>query len=139
ALGPGALEGEARVRVLGFAEAEVAGLPPNPDPARRHAALNTLGVILHRVGRDRDAVDRLREGIAADGGRGKASDWLFLTLAYHGLGAPEEAAHGLARASGPATRPPGPSVWDTAEVEPLRREAAGLLLDAASPADPFAR
>jgi hypothetical protein len=99
---------------------------------------NTLGAVLHRVGRDRDAVDRLREGIAADGGRGNASDWLFLALAYHGLGDPEEAARWLARAAGPVTRPQGASVWDAAEIEALRREATGLLLDAAFPADPFA-
>jgi hypothetical protein len=137
ALGPGVLEGQARQRVVASAEALVAGLPPNSG--WRHDYLNTLGAVLHRAGRDREAVERLREGIEVDGGQGNALDWLFLALAYHRLGDPAEAYRWLARASGPASRLPGASVWATAEIEHLRREAAGLILDAAFPADPFAQ
>jgi hypothetical protein len=138
ALGPGALEGEARPRVVGFAEAAVAALPPDTDGKGRHIVLNTLGAVLHRAGRDREAVDRLREGIEADGGNGYALDWLFLALAHHRLGDPAEATRWLARASGPAPRSQGASVWDAAEIEAVRREAAGLIFDAAFPTDPFA-
>jgi WD40 repeat protein/predicted Zn-dependent protease len=138
ALGPGALEGEAREQVVGFAEAALAALPQDADGKRRRSVLNTLGAVLHRAGRDREAIDRLREGIVADGGTGNALDWLFLALAYHRLGETDEAVLWLARASAPNAPPPSTSVWNSAEIDAIRREAVQLIHAPLFPTDPFA-
>ncbi len=49
-------------------------------------ALNTLGGVLYRAGRYREAIQRLTEGIKLRKDQGTVQDWLFLALAHHRLG-----------------------------------------------------
>jgi WD40 repeat protein/tRNA A-37 threonylcarbamoyl transferase component Bud32 len=51
----------------------------------------TLGAVLCRKGDFTPAMQRLLQGMRLTGGEGHLQDWLFLALAYDGLGHPEEA------------------------------------------------
>jgi tetratricopeptide (TPR) repeat protein len=109
--------------VIALAEQAVAAAPAK----EKAGMLNTLGAVLYRAGRYQDAVARLNEAVAAQGGPGGIEDWLLLALAYHGLGKSAEAKKWLDRAG---TTPPdrgGAKLWDHAEIELLRREAAALI------------
>lgn len=87
---------------------------------------NTLGVALYRAGRFAEAARQLHAAVDAHGKGGTAPDWLFLTLAEHHLGHPDEARRALARArevvdaeAGSAGRP-----WpDRLELRLFRQEA----------------
>jgi tetratricopeptide (TPR) repeat protein len=117
---------------------------------------HVLGAALLRAGRLDEAIARFEESLAAQ------PDWpahglnaFGLALAHHRLGRPEEARRWLDRAErwlsaldrtyaadGPRVLTGQPQVplsfefWVYAQL--LRREAAGPILDAAFPADPFA-
>jgi serine/threonine protein kinase/WD40 repeat protein len=92
---------------------------------QRHVYLNTLGAVLYRAGRHREALARLEEGVAANGGKGGPADWALMALAHHALGNAAKAREYLARV--PAYRPEGGKFsWDSVEVEVLRREAAAF-------------
>jgi WD40 repeat protein/tetratricopeptide (TPR) repeat protein len=116
ALGP---EGVADYR-RPLALAELAVSHSRPD--EKHGALNTLGALLYRAGRWREAVERLREAI--QGGQGGAADWVFLAMAHHRLGEATEARQFLARVT--QAKPQG-GPWDRLELDLLRREAETLV------------
>src|SRR5262249_25505887 len=63
----------------------------------RPGYLNTLGAVLYRAGRHREAVAQFREAVRLNGSSpgGTAEDWIFLALAYHALGEAEEASRWL--------------------------------------------
>jgi tetratricopeptide (TPR) repeat protein len=88
-------------------------------------ALNTLGAILYRAGRYREAIEQLNEGIRLTQGPGAHLDWVFLAMAHHRLGESEQAHKYLARVGGP--QPNSSSLWDRLEVEILQREARQLI------------
>jgi tetratricopeptide (TPR) repeat protein len=116
-----------------------------------------LGAALLRAGRPGEAITRFKQSLAAQ------PDWpghglnaYSLALAHRRLGQPEEARRWLDRAErwlsaldrtyaadGPGVLTGQPQVplsfefWVYAQL--LRREAAGPILDAAFPADPFAQ
>jgi len=101
--------------------------------------LDTLGAALFRAGRFEDAAQRLKEGIQLRDGRGVPKDWVFLAMAHHRLGHPEEARRLLDRLRNhePSTDPN--KFWDELEIRLLRSEAEAVILyDPVFPADPFA-
>jgi tetratricopeptide (TPR) repeat protein len=120
ALGPDALADYARP--LALAELAVG----QAAPAGKHHALNTLGALLYRAGRYREAVGRLEEGLQAARGQGVAQDWVFLAMAHHRLGEEAEARGSLARLAKHRPVEGGPP-WVKLEVELLRREAEALV------------
>src|SRR5262249_51325641 len=85
ALGPDAVHGHAPPPRL--AETAVAKVPEG----ERRNALNTLGALLYRAGRFREAIKRLREAVEAGNGQEVVEDWIFLALAHHRLGERAEA------------------------------------------------
>ncbi len=87
ALRPGATDNY--TEAIRFAEQALAQVPATAAPERADV-LNTLGALLYRSGRDREARDRLQQAIATRDGQGVASDWVFLALACHRLGRVEE-------------------------------------------------
>jgi WD40 repeat protein/serine/threonine protein kinase/tetratricopeptide (TPR) repeat protein len=91
----------------------------------RAGALNTLGAILYRAGRYRDAIERLNEGIHLTKGPGAKLDWLFLAMAHHRLGEGDQSHKYL-----DMVRPGAPNTgfsWDHNEVEVLLLEARELI------------
>ena len=122
ALGPQAVDDYQPVVAL----AERALAQAGTDGKQRHDILNTLGAVLCRAGRHKEALARLDEGIKADNGESVVGDWLFLALVHEGLGEPAMARKWLAKVA-----PPAPSArewsWGDLETEVLRREVATLL------------
>jgi tetratricopeptide (TPR) repeat protein len=88
ALGPDALEDYSKA--LKLAEQAVAGAAPD----EKASYINTLGALLYRTGRDKDAVDRLME---AEKMGSNAFNWPFLAMAHHRLGHQKEAGEWLNR------------------------------------------
>jgi serine/threonine protein kinase/WD40 repeat protein len=76
---------------LPLAETAV-GLDPAPE------RLNTLGVVLYRLGRYDDAAEVLRLAVGATRGEATAYDTFFLALCHHHLGEAEAARREYARA-----------------------------------------
>jgi WD40 repeat protein/serine/threonine protein kinase len=104
-----------------------------PRAARHH---HTLGALLYRAGRYREALDRLQAAANLRGSNDHAPDHLFLALTYGALhNGPEarrhfdKAAQLLARtAPEPTAETGGPLAWETrVELQLLRREAEALL------------
>jgi eukaryotic-like serine/threonine-protein kinase len=62
---------------------------------KEHEALNTVGALLYRAGEPRRAVQVLEEARAIEPRGGTMDDWLFLAMAYHGLGRREDATRAL--------------------------------------------
>jgi tetratricopeptide (TPR) repeat protein len=113
----------------------LADLKPAVDLARfavrvqaTSAALrNTLGAILHRSGQHKEAIAELNAAIQLDPGGGGPADFLFLALAHHALGKPDEARKWLERARQALQKSP-PAYWtDQVELRLLRREAEDLI------------
>ena len=98
-----------------------------------------LGAVLYRLGRYREAIDRIQEGIALGSGEVPPEEAVFLAMAHFRIGDTEKARALLA---GPwDDEPDRRSVeewWDDRPLRLLRREAARLILDRDFPADPFA-
>jgi WD40 repeat protein len=91
------------------------------------ARLGTLGAALYRAGQAEQAVTRLREAIKVHVADGTAQNWLFLALAYHGAGKPDEARQSLEHALKAEKEP---FTWqDRLERDLLRAEAEALLKD----------
>jgi tetratricopeptide (TPR) repeat protein len=88
----------------------------------RGRVLNTLGGVLYRAGRYREAVARLREGVEAGGGEGTLLDWALLAMAHQRLGEAEEARKYLANVVR-RTEKEGGDLWAGVEAELLRQEA----------------
>ena len=68
------------------------------SPGSKYGVLNTLGAILYRAGRYREAITRLNEGIHASNGDGGIHDWIFLAMAHHRLDETIQARKFLAKA-----------------------------------------
>ena len=112
--------------------AELSGLEDTPGLREqlrptRYAHLGARGAILYRAGRYREAVGLLHEAIEAHGKGGVFSDWVFLAMAQHRLGRPDEAAEWLTKANQDGSLPGTDFSWDGLERELLLREAQTLL------------
>jgi WD40 repeat protein/tRNA A-37 threonylcarbamoyl transferase component Bud32/tetratricopeptide (TPR) repeat protein len=133
ALAPGVLaDPEAPVRL---GELAVRGFPAE----RRDLALNTLGAVLYRAGRSKEAISHLEEAIKARDRAEVPADWAFLAMAHHRLGHREEARRWLdrLRERQPSTDPD--EFWGELEIRLLRSEAEAVILyDPEFPVDPFA-
>ena len=101
--------------------------------------LNTLGAALYRVGRFREAIRRLEEGIRKRGGESLPQDWTFLALAHHRLGHDAEAHFWLERVRTYRSSARPQDFWNELEIRLLRSEAEAVIrYDPAFPSDPFA-
>jgi WD40 repeat protein len=143
ALGPDALaDWGPMVRAV---EAAVKQRPENAELRK------TLGAVLVRAGRAREAIAALQESIRVNGHGGNAFDWLFLALAHHHLGHSREATPALATARewiahGDERAIPDPYLWSPLpwqtklELELLLREAESQVTRPAPdlPAEVFA-
>jgi WD40 repeat protein/serine/threonine protein kinase/tetratricopeptide (TPR) repeat protein len=119
-LGPDAVDDFSRP--IALAEAAVRQAPPH----LKAGILNTLGAVLYRAGRFRDAIDRLNEGIKLTGTQGGVHDWIFLAMAHYRLGETAGARKFLARAMQYQPEEKG-RLWDELEIDVLRREAQALI------------
>jgi hypothetical protein len=54
-------------------------------------------------------------------------NWLFLSLAHHRLGHAAEAAHALEKARPLPPKAEAPDLWNSLEIELLRREAEDVI------------
>jgi WD40 repeat protein/tetratricopeptide (TPR) repeat protein len=134
--GPGGVgDGDKALGWIGLA-------PEASEPARadsRREWLRTLGAVLYRLGRYREAIDRLREGIAAAEGEVGPEEGVFLAMAHFRTGDRARARALLARSW--SDEPDGPSAedwWAARARRLLRREAERLVLDPDFPTDLFA-
>ncbi len=118
ALGPNAVADY--TRPLDLAERAV-----RKTRAAKGGILNTLGAVLYRAGRFREAIERLNQGIAVNKGQASTHDWIFLAMAHHRLGEKAEARKYLARVVLP--RSPQGLQWDYLELELLSQEAHTLI------------
>jgi tetratricopeptide (TPR) repeat protein len=97
----------------------------------RASYLNTLGAVLYRAGRHRDAIATLQKGIKLSG-TSDLEDWVFLGLAHHALGETEEAKRWLEKVR--AEPQPGSGEFSWANVErQLLREQLEVALAAPLP------
>ncbi len=126
ALAPGATADYSAV--IKQATAAVAATPP----ADRHNYLNTLGALLYRAGRDREAIDRLREGIKLSRGGAVAEDWIFLGLAHLHLGEADEAKRCLERFHNVPAPPRDTFSWQRIEYDLLREQFESALAESPS-------
>jgi hypothetical protein len=123
-----------------LAEVAVAA-EPKPSPEVEVVALATHGAVLHRAGRHKEAVSRLRQALDLDRGRREndsdlsrrgdaASDYLFLALSHHALGNVAEADRYLTIAEDQLRRfeeyEDCPST--SRDLQPHRSQEARLLL-----------
>jgi WD40 repeat protein/serine/threonine protein kinase/tetratricopeptide (TPR) repeat protein len=125
-LGPAALDDYAPVlRMLELSLQEIPG-----TLTRRPGLLNTLGAVLYRAGRYREAIDCLNEGITTRDGIGVSQDWVFLAMAYHKLGNSAEANRWLdlvLKAVKHYTPVAGSLSWNFLELDILRQEAESMI------------
>jgi uncharacterized protein HemY len=121
ALAPGATKDYGPATKL--AEAAVAGVPEKA----RYGYLNTLGAVLCRAGRHREAIDRLREGIKLSETDGGVEDWIFLGLAHHALGETEEAKRYQEKVRSAPTTPGVEFSWPRVEQQLLREQLESTL------------
>jgi WD40 repeat protein/tetratricopeptide (TPR) repeat protein len=134
-LGPGGVGDDGKA--LGWIEP-----PPSAvDPARaasRRGCMRALGAVLYRLGRYREAIDRLREGIAAAEGDVAPEEAIFLAMAHFRTGDRARARALLARPLGDESDGMPAEFWWAARAHRLlRREAERLILDPRFPPDPF--
>ncbi len=121
ALGPKAVEDFDPVVALAEAAVKAGG-----DARAQHERLNTLGALLCRAGRFKEARQRLDESLRVADKDAAAADWLFLALVHLGLDDPAEAEKCLAKVPPPTPRE-GAVNWADLETEVLRREVATRL------------
>jgi tetratricopeptide (TPR) repeat protein len=130
-LGPdGVADWEEPVRLSRGALEVVARLRGEPATLARfrHDWRNTLGLVLYRAGRPRQALRQIEAGLKIHGGGGSVEDWLVLALVQHRLGKPGEARRWLARVRGWLDRPPDETPWQQALlIKVLYDEAEALL------------
>jgi WD40 repeat protein/tetratricopeptide (TPR) repeat protein len=91
---------------------------------------NTLGAVLYRAGRSKEAIEQLNEAIRLDRKGGTVYDWLFLAMAHHELKNGKEARRWLDKAVKQITETRGKVKLDwtqALEQDLLRREAERLL------------
>jgi hypothetical protein len=135
--GPGGVGDDGKV--LGWIAPSV---PPaeSVHPSIKRALLQTLGAILYRTGRYRDAIVRTEESIAVGRGEAAPEDVMILAMAHCRAGDHAEARALLARPW--RDEPDGPSAeawWAARGRRLLRREAVRLILDPPFPADVIER
>jgi WD40 repeat protein/tetratricopeptide (TPR) repeat protein len=135
-MGPGGVGDDGKV--LGWAQP----LPASAGVANkaiRRMFLVSLGAVLHRLGRDRDAIARLEEAVALGEGDVAPAEAAFLALGYFRVG---NRARARSLLNAPwSDAPTGPSAedwWSWRQLRLLRREAVRLILDPDFPADPTA-
>ena len=117
ALSRAALDALGRTKASAQAKAQV-----------RHARLNTLGAVLYRAGRHKEALARLQEGLKEHGSGGIIEDWLLLALVQHRLGNVAEAQRRLAQARAWLAHPPNDLDWQRGlTVRLLLAEVQDLL------------
>jgi WD40 repeat protein/serine/threonine protein kinase len=107
------------------------------DESRRQVYLNAYGLILYRLGRYKEAVEKIQASMTGENSKGNIWDWLILALAYQKQNQSDEARHWFAQAETWMAQPRDkwlkvgntmPLEWsDRVEVELLHREAAALL------------
>ncbi len=134
-LGPGGVGEDGKVRT--WAD-DFLAVSPSYRKERRHSALNILGGILYRSGRFPEAIDRIHEGMASQGGEMMLEDAIFLAMAYHKLGDFAKAREMLARQNAEEIARRSARFWDAQALGLLRRESERLILDSPFPDDPFA-
>jgi tetratricopeptide (TPR) repeat protein len=97
--------------------------------------LNNYGLVLYRLGRYPEALEKVLAGTKTAGQEGNIRDWLVLAMAYHRMNQPEEAGRWSARVEAWFALPPEkrlnydgrPLSWsDRLEADFLRREAEAL-------------
>jgi WD40 repeat protein/tetratricopeptide (TPR) repeat protein len=107
-----------------------------PEESWKSSYLNTYGLVLYRLGRYKEAAEKVRAGMQGENAKGSVWDWLVLTLACQKQNQPDEARRWFAQVETWLAQPPEkrlksgnrPLDWDDRlEVEILRREAAALL------------
>jgi hypothetical protein len=135
-MGPGGVGDDGKV--LGWAEPLPSSVGIVDKKTRRHF-LVLLGSVLHRLGRDRDAIARLEEAIALGDGDLAPAEAAFLAMGYFRVG---NRARARSLLNVPwSDAPTGPSAedwWTWRQLRLLRREAVRLILDSDFPADPMA-
>jgi WD40 repeat protein len=92
--------------------------------------LDTLGAVLYRAGRFKEAATHLEEAIKLHGKGGAVGTWLFLAMVRQRLGEKEAARTTLTKAVADFEKalPGDPASWDKrVELQLLRREAETLL------------
>jgi WD40 repeat protein/Flp pilus assembly protein TadD len=110
-------------------------LTPAVELARRavranpkdYDARNTLGAILFRAGQHEEAVRELNQAIKLHRTGGTGWDFVFLALAQHQLGRPDEARAWLDKASQATAWERTLNETQRLELQLLRREAVALL------------
>jgi hypothetical protein len=94
------------------------------------------GLVLYRLGRYKEAAEKVRAGMQGENAKGSVWDWLVLTLVCQKQYQPDEARRWFAQVETWLAQPPEkqvkfgtrPLLWsDRLELEVLRREAAALL------------
>jgi WD40 repeat protein/tRNA A-37 threonylcarbamoyl transferase component Bud32/tetratricopeptide (TPR) repeat protein len=120
ALGPG--ESEDLASAVAVAESAV-----TRTDRTRPAYLSTLGAVLYRAGRYRDAIETLHEKMKTSQEAGDLQDCVFLAMACHRAGDTDAAKAWMARVQ--AAAPPAGDLkqWPNLKGELLRREAERLL------------
>jgi hypothetical protein len=111
------------------------------DPDNRRRFLSTLGMVLFRSGRYREAIDRLREGISATGGELQFPEAVFLAMAYDRVGESVQARSLLEPLRGRERDGSEYDLWALAQwavCDVILREAERLILGGALPSNPFA-
>ena len=121
ALGPGAVDDYSRP--IALAESALREV----TPAERRNVLNTLGAVLYRAGRYREAIARLHEAIKlAEDDERKVHDWAFLAMAHQSAGEPAEARKYrdlVTRHKAPANEDP----WNKLDLELFRSEVEAVV------------
>ncbi len=134
-LGPGGIgaDGEA----LAWATASPGGASA-PIEALRSSSLRLTGAVYYRSGRDLEAIESIRRGIAAADGQVRPSDAAFLAMALCRSGDRPGALAMLDRC--PKPRDPAAGILNRQQqsADQLRREAERLIFGTPLPDDVFA-
>ncbi len=102
--------------------------------------LNTMGVVLYRVGHYAEAIDTLERARVAKRGRLEGFDFLFQAMAHHRLGHGDQARESFDRAARWLQEQKNLSVVNAADLVRFRAEAEAVLAGPSSelPDDVFA-
>jgi Flp pilus assembly protein TadD len=95
--------------------------------AKDASARNTLGAVLCRAGRYKEALAELNTSLKLSRSGGTAADFLFLAMAHHRLGDAGEARKRLEQARAASEKSP-PVIWnEQLELRLLLREAEAVI------------
>ncbi len=135
-LGPGGVGDDGKA--LGWIEPLASSIDPADGPFKGQW-LRSLGSVLYRLGRYREAIDRIQQGIAL-GRDVPPEEAVFLAMAHFRLGETDKARALLARSWDDESDQQSVEPWWANEpVRLLRREATRLILDPDFPPNPFTR